>query len=273
MTALPVYLVDALWCNIEPLLPQPKTRHPLGCHRPRISDRIVFEHFITLLMFGCSYEQAADSTCSASTLRRRREEWIKAGVMDNLEQIILSAYQCKFGLALYHLVIDGCITKAPRGGEVAGKSPVDRAKLGMKRSLAVDANGIPLAVVIAPANVPDSLLLAPTLDKLSHLNMLCKNATVHLDKGYRGQRVVNALIDYDLRCKIAQKWGEDNRRWVVEQTNSLHNWFKRLVWCNERTRRAVNFFIAFSNAIIVLRRYIHKLENLNFQRRLRRAEG
>ena len=183
MTALPVYLVDALWANIEPLLPQPKARHPLGCHRPRISDRIVFEHFVMLLMFGCSYEQAADSTCSATTLRRRREEWIKAGVMDKLEQIILSAYRSKFGLACSHLVVDGCITKAPRGGEVAGKSPVDRAKLGMKRSLAVDSNGIPLAVIVAPANVPDSLLLAPTLEKLSHLNMLGQNATIHLDKG------------------------------------------------------------------------------------------
>jgi hypothetical protein len=31
------------------------------------------------------------------------------------------------GLNLADLAVDGCITKAPCGGEVAGRSPVDRA--------------------------------------------------------------------------------------------------------------------------------------------------
>ncbi len=44
------------------------------------------------------------------------------------------------------VAVDGCITKAPCGGEKAGRrSPVDRGKRGIKRSAAaVDANGIPL---------------------------------------------------------------------------------------------------------------------------------
>jgi hypothetical protein len=36
------------------------------------------------------------------------------------------------GLDLEHLAIDGCTTKAPCGGEVAGRSPVARAKQGLK---------------------------------------------------------------------------------------------------------------------------------------------
>jgi hypothetical protein len=48
------------------------------------------------------------------------------------------------GLELDQLAIDGCITKAPCGGEVAGGSPVDRGKQGSKRSLAVEGHGIPL---------------------------------------------------------------------------------------------------------------------------------
>jgi hypothetical protein len=46
--------------------------------------------------------------------------------------------------------VDGCITKAPCGGEVAGRSPVDRGKQGMKRSVATDGHGIPLHLVAAP---------------------------------------------------------------------------------------------------------------------------
>jgi DNA-binding transcriptional MerR regulator len=45
----------------------------LGCHRPRISDRIVFDKLLQLLRFGCSYEAIADSICSASTIRNRRD--------------------------------------------------------------------------------------------------------------------------------------------------------------------------------------------------------
>jgi transposase len=49
--------------------------HPLGCHRPRISDRIVFDKMLQLLRFGCSYQAIADTTCSATTIRNRRDEW------------------------------------------------------------------------------------------------------------------------------------------------------------------------------------------------------
>ena len=58
------------------------------------------------------------------------------------------------------------LTKAPCGGDVSGPSPTDRGKLGIKRSTLVDADGLPLGVVSAPANRHDSPLLAPTLDLL-----------------------------------------------------------------------------------------------------------
>jgi hypothetical protein len=34
--------------------------HPLGCHRPRIADRIVFDKLIQLLVFGCGDRRIAD---------------------------------------------------------------------------------------------------------------------------------------------------------------------------------------------------------------------
>jgi hypothetical protein len=68
------------------------------------------------------------------------------------------------GLEPEHLAIDGCITEAPGGGQVAGPSPVDRRKQGRKRSVACEAAGIPLAAVPAPANRRHDGLLAATLD-------------------------------------------------------------------------------------------------------------
>lgn len=41
----------------------------MGCHRPRIPDRVVFEKLVQVLGSGCAYERIADATCSATTLR------------------------------------------------------------------------------------------------------------------------------------------------------------------------------------------------------------
>lgn len=57
-----------------------------------------------------------------------------------------------------------CITKAPCGGQKAGRSPVDRGKQDIKRSKVVDANGIPLGAIAAPANRHDYPLLDETLE-------------------------------------------------------------------------------------------------------------
>ena len=59
--------------------------HPLGCHRPRIADRIIFEKLIQVLRFGCSYASIADCACAATTIRDRRDEWIRAGIFAELK--------------------------------------------------------------------------------------------------------------------------------------------------------------------------------------------
>jgi hypothetical protein len=64
-------------------------------------------------------------------------------VAEQLWLLVLAAYDRLFGLELEQLAVDGCTTKAPCGGQVAGPSPVDRRKQGLKRSVAVEAGGIP----------------------------------------------------------------------------------------------------------------------------------
>jgi len=154
------------------LLPQRETNHPLGRHRPRIPDRMVFEKLVQVLVFGCAYERIADECCSATTLRRRHDEWIEAGVMATLRELSLKACDPYIGLQLSDVAVDCCITKAPCGGEKAGRSPGDRGKQGIKRSTLVDAKGILLGTVAAPANRHDSPLLDETLDTLEVLGEL-----------------------------------------------------------------------------------------------------
>jgi transposase len=159
--ALPPYIIEPIWEQFRALLSERKTNHPLGCHRPRIPKRVVFEKLVQVLVFGCAYERIADTTGSESTLRRRRDEWIEFGVMEQLREICLDAYDRLIGLELSEVAVDCCVTKAPCGGQKAGRSPVDRDKRGIKRSMAVDASGVPLGGVIAPAKQPRLAAFGP----------------------------------------------------------------------------------------------------------------
>ena len=264
MPALPSFIIDPLWDQFAALLPERTLVHPLGCHRPRIADRIVFDKLLQVLVLGASYAKASDSTCSATTIRTRRDEWIGAGVFEQLEQLCLDAYDQIVGLDLSDVTVDGCIVKAPCGGEVAGKSPVDRGKLGTKRSVLTGATGIPLGCVIAPANRHDSPLLRPTLAKLVRFDQglgstLPEKITVHLDAGYDSTKTRDLLNELGCHGVISLKGVplQAGARWVVERTNSWHNrGFKKLAICTERHARVIEAFIALANAVIITRRLI-----------------
>jgi len=260
--ALPPYIIEPVWQQFLALLPPRETSHPLGCHRPRIPDRVVFEKLVQVLVFGCAYWRIADEGCSATTLRRRRDEWIEAGVMEELEEMVRESYGRVIGLDTAEVAVDCCIIKAPCGGHKAGRSPVDRGKRGIKRSVVVDAEGIPLGVVSAPANRHDSPLLAPTLEALEALGLPPEPVSVYLDRGYDSSLTRRLLQERGLVGEISEKGKPDplgvTKRWVVERTNSWSNAHKKLVWCTEREGRVVDFWIAFSNAIIIVGRLIRK---------------
>ena len=46
MPALPPYLIEPIFEQFCVLLTKRKTNHPLGCHKPRIPERVVFEKLV-----------------------------------------------------------------------------------------------------------------------------------------------------------------------------------------------------------------------------------
>jgi transposase len=263
--AIPSWLLEPLWCQFAALLPDRPAydpAHPLGCHRPRVPDRVVFEKLVQVLRFGCSYEAVACRGCSATTIRARRDEWIRAGAFARLRQAALEAYDRIVGLVLEEVIVDGCIAKAPGGGQGAGRSPVDRGKQGRKRSLLTDGRGIPLGRVLAPAARHDSPLLAPTLDKLAELGPLPAGIRVHLDAGYDSHKTRGELTARGMTGKIARRGLraplQAGQRWPVERTNAWHNAFTRLQRCYERRENVIHAFFDLADAIITLRRLIRQ---------------
>jgi transposase len=262
MPAVSPYIIDPIWEQFEALLPEREDDHPLGCHNPRIPERVVFDKLVQVLVFGCAYERIADESCSATTIRRRRDEWIASGVMEKLREIVLDSYDRMIGLDLSDVAVDCCVTKAPCGGNKAGKSPVDRGKGGIKRSVVVDANGIPLGAIAAPANRHDSPLLDETLDTMEILGELPERISVHLDRGYDSETTRQKLQIRGLLAEISQKGKPApiaaSKRWVVERTNSWSNAHKKLVWCTERADPVIDFWLAFSGVIVTVGRLIRR---------------
>jgi transposase len=93
MRALDPEVLNAVWAAVEPLLPKRGDGHPLGCHRRRVSDRICFEAMLIRLVTGCSWvdvERLVHNKVSDTTLRGRRDEWIEAGVFEQIATEALS---------------------------------------------------------------------------------------------------------------------------------------------------------------------------------------
>jgi Putative transposase of IS4/5 family (DUF4096)/Transposase DDE domain len=206
MRAVEPDVVDAVFASIEPLLPEPAA-HPLGCHRRRVPDRLCWWGILIRLVTGASWvdiEAILEHRVSDTTLRARRDQWIAAGVFDQLRVEAITAFDHIIGLDLTEVAIDGSLHKAPYGGEGTGPNPTDRGKLGWKWSIGVDRHGIAWGWSIDGANRNDVRMLAPTLDALAAHGWLNEIETTHLDRGYDYPKIRRLLTDAGLPDHVIQ---------------------------------------------------------------------
>lgn len=71
----------------------------------------------------------------------------------------------KLGFSRFNM--DGaCGVPSPRGGPHTGPNPTDRGKLGSKRRIVTDAQGIPVMFCVTGSNRHDSVVLAELVDAL-----------------------------------------------------------------------------------------------------------
>jgi transposase len=257
--------LDPIWSQFVALLPERPAvapTHPLGCHRRRVPDRVVFEHVVAALVHGSGYERIASPGCSARTIRRRLAAWAAAGLSETLHALALEQYDRLIGLDLTDLSADGCITKAPCGGARAGRSPVDRGKQGLKRSTVTDGAGVPLHVVSAGANRHDAPLLRPTLEGLAKLHPLPGDVTTHLDRAYDGGPTRALLDGLGFTGAIARKGVpaplQAGKRWVVERTQAWMNGYGKLRRCTERDGAVVDFYLFLAAAFVTVRALIRE---------------
>jgi transposase len=264
MRALDPEVFDAVWTAAKALIPPHVETHPLGCHRPRVSDRDCFEVILVHLVTGSSWEDCerlCGNKVSDTTARARRDEWIAAGVFDAIAAEAIEGYDKIIGLDLSEVAVDGSLHKSPAGGEGTGKNPTDRAKLGWKWSVLTDRNGVPFGWTVDGANRNDSVLLVPTLEDAGRRGLLSDIETIWLDRGYDSDTTrqrLTALGITDAVVAKKRKRGSSGPakkvpmglRWPVERTNS---WLSNFGQLRRNTdRKTIHRLAQFALAVTFL---------------------
>jgi putative transposase len=156
---------------------------------------------------------------------------------------------------------------------MTGHNPTDRSKLGSKRHILVDKEGIPLSTFITSANTHDATVAIDTVDsmvikrrqsyKLIDRNKR-KKQNLCLDKAYHSKEVEQEIIKRGYIPHIRHRREEEKqfkkkhpaRRWVVERTNSWHNRFRKLFTRYEKKEENYLGLVQLANSLIVYRRLI-----------------
>ena len=117
-----------------------------------------------------------------------------------------------------------------------GPIPRIGGKKGTKRSVLVDARGIPLSIVVDGANRHDVKLLKRTLAGLVVKRPKAEHHHLCADKGYEGKDA-EALMKRQRYIPHVRRRGEEMvqkrryppRRWVVERTHSWLNRYRKIL--------------------------------------------
>jgi len=147
----------------------------------------------------------------------------------------------------------GCLEHpGKKGGEAIGPNPTDRGKNGTKHHLMTDSNGIPLSILMGPANQHDSMPFEKILDAVPGIRKgrgrpRRRPWKLHADKAYDFKRCREACRKRGMLSRIARRGVESNdrlgrHRWVVERTFAWLRHFRRLT---VRYERRADIHLAF----------------------------
>ena len=160
---------------------------------------------------------------------------------------------------------DGCLHRPrERGGSVAaeatGPNPTDRARPGTKRHIVTDAQGIPLAQLLTPANRNEITVFERLLDAIPPVRGKVgrprqRPRKLHADKAYDFPQARRALRARGILARIARRGVHSSarlgrHRWVVERTFAHLNQMRRLAIRYERRADIHQAFLTLGCALL-----------------------
>jgi transposase len=256
-------LPEALWLEIEPLLPPDERPGELG-GRPRVPNKIAMRGIFFVLLTGIRWEYLpAEIGCCGMTCWRRLKAWQELEIWEQLHRLLLAAFRKAGKLDLSLAIVDSTMSRAVGGGDDTGPNPTDRRKPGTKQHLLVDRNGVPLEIRITGANRSDVREIIPLVVNFEPIGgkpgpPISHPEVVQADRAYHDKSVDALLRWLGITSKIAKRYtphgsGLGKTRWVVERTIAWLRGFRRLRVRFDRTGAIYHAWNSLAAAIICWR--------------------
>lgn len=222
------YMSKKFWKAIHNIIPQKKS-----IRRPRKGTKKIMKAIYFILRTGIPWKALpASFKVSASTVHRRFQEWVSDAVFFKAWKKLLMRYQQKNSSMMKWIAIDGSCAKSPLGGENTGPSPVDRRKIGTKKHICVDQNGVVIGIAISGANRHDNVSVVDVINSIPiklQKNVICAADSAYDAKNTKDFLKKKSLIPLITKNKRRSKSNAEKttsrHRWIVERTHSyLNNW-------------------------------------------------
>ncbi len=231
-----------------------------GRGRPGTAPEAILQGVHYVLRTGCQWNALPKCFGPSSTIHENFQKLVRINFFQNAWHHALEKYDRFIGLNLREQSFDCAHTKAPLGGQATGISPVDRRKLGTKRAILTDKNGMPLAVGVTAGNSHDSKTCIPTISNIIY-HRPPPFKTIELDAAFDIDHIKKSLVALGYYSRIspnkrrgpAVKHEKLKFRWAVERTHSWINRFRRLLIRWDKMKENFLGMLHFACQIIVLR--------------------
>ncbi len=123
MSVLQMSVPDALWMELDPLIPRParRFRYP---GRKRYEERACLEGILYVLRWGIPWRALPrePGTPSGNTCWRRLDEWQRLGVWEQLVERLQARLAAADSIAWERAIADATIVPAKRGAAESAKA-------------------------------------------------------------------------------------------------------------------------------------------------------
>lgn len=247
-------------------LPQPQA----NTGRPAYPNSQLLPGILKVLRSGCRWRDLDfPGLPSGVTHWRRLRFWQEEAGLWPAWRFLLNLLAKTERVSLETVNLDGTLIPSHQFSSGVGYSGRHKRN-GVKVSVAVDPEGLPLGVQFAPGNVHDLPLALPTLGTV-RVGRRTRPNLILADKGYDSRSFRKALRrrgikaniperDYRRRRKQGRPPSYDSElgksRFTVERTNGWLKGFRRIHFRFDRTLEMFETWILLACVVICLRRLL-----------------